>query len=42
MTQGRFIVPFGVEIATLTDALGDEMVSSEQEIGSWDKCITTS
>jgi hypothetical protein len=44
-TQGRFISSFRVGITTLTDALGDEMVGSAKEIGSWveiDKCITTS
>jgi hypothetical protein len=42
MTHGRFIASFVVGITTLNDALGDLMVSSEEEIGSWDKCITTS
>jgi hypothetical protein len=42
MTQGRSIAPFGVGITTLTDALGDEIVSSEKEIRRWFKCITTS
>jgi hypothetical protein len=45
ITQGRFIASFRVGITTLTDALGDEMVGSDKDIGSWveiDKCITTS
>jgi hypothetical protein len=44
-THGRFIASFRVGITALADALGDEAVGSEKEIGSRveiDKCITTS